>query len=104
MRSRIELENAILDVLDGTSPDNPMTVREIADIVGINDSGSCSRTRKLILLAMKDNNVAIGSNKNGYFLLNTEKEMQEYLNGLMARQIAISKRIEITYYAFHGLN
>lgn len=104
MRSSTELENAILDVLSGTSQDEPITVRDIASIVGINDGESCPRTRKLILSAMRNNNVAIGSNRSGYFLLKSEKEMQEYLNELMARQIAISKRIEITYYAFHGLN
>lgn len=104
MRSKIELEKGIIDVLQGSSQRNPITVRNIAGIVGINDSESCPRTRKLILSAMKNNNVAIGSNRKGYFLLRSEKEMQEYLNELMQRQIAISKRIEITYYAFHGLN
>lgn len=104
MRSKIELEKGIIDVLQGSSQSNPITVRNIAGIVGINDSESCPRTRKLILSAMKNNNVAIGSNRKGYFLLRSEKEMQEYLNELMQRQIAISKRIEITYYAFHGLN
>lgn len=104
MRSAIELEKAILEALQGSSQSDPITVRNISGIVGINDGESCPRTRKLILSAMKNNNVAIGSNRGGYFLLQTEKEMQEYLNELMSRQIAISKRIEITYYAFHGLN
>ena len=104
MRSAIELEKAIIDALEGTTQASPITVNDITAIVGITDSGSCPRTRKLILSAMKNNNVAIGSNRKGYFILRSEKEMQEYLNELMSRQIAISKRIEITYYAFHGLN
>ena len=104
MRSKIELEKSIINVLESTTQSSPITVNDISDIVGINDNGSCPRTRKLILSAMKNNNVAIGSNRRGYFLLRTEKEMQSYLNELMSRQIAISKRIEITYYAFHGLN
>jgi len=104
MRSAIELEKAIIDVLEGTTQREPIPVRNITSIIGITDGESCPRTRKLILSAMKNNNVAIGSNRGGYFLLRSEKEMQEYLNELMSRQIAISKRIEITYYAFHGLN
>jgi len=104
MRSVIELEKAIINVLEGTTQSEPIPVRNIASIIGITDGESCPRTRKLILSAMKNNNVAIGSNRGGYFLLQSEKEMQEYLNELMSRQIAISKRIEITYYAFHGLN
>jgi Cys-tRNA synthase (O-phospho-L-seryl-tRNA:Cys-tRNA synthase) len=104
MRSSIELEKAIIDVLENTTQTSPIVVNDIADIVGITDSGSCPRTRKLILSAMKNNNIAIGSNRRGYFILRSEKEMQEYLNELMSRQIAISKRIEITYYAFHKLN
>ena len=104
MRSAIELENAIIDALEGTTQGSPITVNDIAAIVGITDNGSCPREDEVNVAAKRNNNVAIGSNRKGYFLLRSEKEMQEYLNGLMSRQIAISKRIEITYYAFHGLN
>jgi hypothetical protein len=104
MRSSQEWEQEIIDVLRGTTPEDPMPVRDIADIIGINDGTSCPRTRKYILSAMKRNNVAIGSNRRGYFLIRTAKQCQEYLNELLGRSVALSERVKITWYAFHGRN
>lgn len=94
----------IVNVLKDTTKENPMPVKQISEILGIKDTSGCPRTRKLILKAMKQFNVPIGSNNFGYFLIRTEKEMQEYLNKLMQLQIALSDRIKVTYYAFHGRN
>jgi hypothetical protein len=102
-RSSIEWEQDIVECLSNTSHDNPMPVRDIAEIIGINESEpSCSRTRGLILKAINDISAPIGSNRNGYYLINTKHEMQRYLNDLLNRQIAISKRIEAVYKAFNN--
>jgi hypothetical protein len=103
-RSTQEWEQEIINVLRGTSPEEPITVRDIADIIGMNDGPSCPRTRKYILSAMKNNNVAIGSNRKGYYLIRTAKQCQEYLNELLGRSVALSERIKITWYAFNGRN
>ena len=83
----------IVNVLKDTTVESPMPVKKITEILGIKDTAGCPRTRKLILQAMKELNIPIGSNNFGY-----------YLNKLMKLQIALSKRIEITYYAYHGRN
>lgn len=94
----------IVNVLKDTTQAEPMPVKRITEILGIKDTAGCPRTRKLILQAMKELNVPIGSTNLGYYLIRSEKEMQEYLNKLMKLQIALSKRIEITYYAYHDRN
>ena len=104
MRSKREWCRDISDCLQGTSYDDPMPVQDISEIVSLKDYESCPRTRKLILEAMKEFNIAIGSDHRGYYLINTAQEMQRYLNSLLDRQIAISKRIDIVYKAFHGRN
>jgi hypothetical protein len=104
MRSSSEWGQDILDCLEGTSYDEPMPVKDISEIVGINDGESCPRTRKLILEAMKEYNVPIGSDNRGYYIINTAHEMQRYLNSLLRRQLGITQRIEIDYNACHGRN
>jgi len=94
----------IVNVLKDTTVESPMPVKKITEILGIKDTAGCPRTRKLILQAMKELNVPIGSNNFGYYLIRNKQEMQVYLNKLMKLQIALSKRIEITYYAYHGRN
>jgi len=81
---------------------NPMPVKEIAAFLVMQEkSDSKPQTRKLIAMAI-DKGHPIGSNNKGYFMLRTEKEMQKYLNNLMQRQIALSKRILGVYNAFHN--
>lgn len=102
-RSSIEWERDIIDCLSNTTYADPMPVRDIAEIIGMDESHiSCPRTRKLILKAMKDFNKPIGSDNRGYYIIRTGQEMQRYLNGLLQRQIQISERIDIVYNAYHG--
>ncbi len=103
-RSKLELEKEIIEVLKRTKYDAPMTVQDVASIVGINDSTSCPRTRKLILSAMKTFNMPIGSYHKGYYRLRNAHQMQRYMNSLLKRQIGITNRIDIVYKAFHGRN
>lgn len=102
-RSSIEWQEDIIDCLSNTTYDDPMPVRDIAEIIGMNESHiSCPRTRKLILNAMKNFNKPIGSDNRGYYIIRTAQEMQRYLNQLLQRQIATSERIDIVYNAYHG--
>ena len=104
MISSYEHERDIIDCLSNSTYENPMTVREIASICGINEGNdqSCSKTRILILKAMEDFNTPVGSCYRGYYLIRSAHEMQRYLNSLLDRQVAISNRIEIVYNAFNS--
>jgi len=105
MRSSYEWEQDIIDCLSGSSYENPMPVRDIAEIIGMTESHpTCPRTRELILKAMVDFDVAYGANNKGYYKISNKHEMQRYMNLLLDKQIAISKRIEIVYNAFNRAN
>jgi hypothetical protein len=111
-RSKYELEKEIIEVLKTTKYDAPMTVRDIAAIVGINESDmTFPHTRKLIKSAMKSFSMPIGSYYKGYYRIRSAHQMQRYrsahqmqryMNSLLKRQIGITERIDIVYKAFHG--
>jgi len=101
-RSSIEWETDIVDCLSNTSYENPMPVRDIAEIIGMDESHpSCPRTRGLIKKAIDDFHAPYGSNNKGYYLIRNKHEMQRYMNRLLDLQIAVSKRIESVYRAFN---
>lgn len=102
-RSTYEWGRDIIDCLSNTTWDDPMPVRDIAEIIGLHESHiSCPRTRKMILKAMVDFNTPIGADYRGFYIIRTAQEMQRYLNQLLQRQIATSERIDVVYNAFHG--
>lgn len=102
-RSKKEMCKDIVDVLFGTSYDNAMPIRDVAEICQIHESHvSCPRTRKLVKDAMKYFNVPIGAHNKGFYIIRTAQEMQRYLNRLLQIQIATSETIDITYEAFLG--
>lgn len=83
--------------------DNPMPIWQVAEYVGISESNkSCPKTRKLVKEAMKFFNIPIGTNRKGFYIIQTAQEMQRYLNSLLKRQIGITETIDICYEAFHG--
>ena len=59
-------------------------------------SDSAPVTRGYVRELIEDGH-PIGSDKNGYRLLQTAKEVQVYLNSLLKRQIALSTRIQNVY-------
>jgi hypothetical protein len=60
-----------------------------------NDS-TCPITRGLIR-ELIDDGYCIGSTNQGYRMLTTGREVQEYLNNLLQRQAAMSKRIWLVW-------
>lgn len=99
--SKLEILKDIKDCLSGTSYDDPMPIRDVAEIVGINESHvSCPRTRKLIKDVMTKYNIPIGACHRGFYIIRTGHEMQRYLNLLLRRQLGITETIDICYHAF----
>jgi hypothetical protein len=75
------------------------TATELSDAAGLGESDSTApKARKIILDLINDGNV-IGSTAKGYKLLTTGKEIQQYLNALLKRQMGISRRIQAVYDA-----
>ena len=78
---------------------NRYTAMELSDAAGLSEmDSSAPKARKVIRELIDDGNV-IGSNVKGYKLLTTGKEIQQYLNALLKRQMGISSRIQAVYDA-----
>lgn len=74
-----------------------LTAGDLADQIGIPESAdSCPNTRGIIR-DLIDDGYPIGSNARGYKLLTSGKDVQAYLNNLLQRQMAISRRIQAIY-------
>ena len=78
------------------------TAQELSDAAGLQENDRTAPVaRKIILGLIEDGNV-IGSNSAGYQMLSSGKEIQQYLNALLKRQMGISKRIQAVYDAAQG--
>jgi len=101
LEEKIKDLKVALQIFDATYS-NPAKVQEIADALDIKETDkTCPQTRRIIRKAL-ERGLSIGAKHDGYFLIQTEKELQRYLNSLMKRQIALSERIRDTYYSFYG--
>jgi hypothetical protein len=75
------------------------TAQELADYAMIKEGhDSCPITRA-VLLGMIIKGELIGSTAKGYKLMDNGKEVQQCLNSLLRRQMAISRRIQVIYNA-----
>jgi len=75
------------------------TAQELADFAMIKERhDSCPATRS-VLLGMIVKGSLIGSTAKGYKLMKDAKEVQQCLNSLLRRQMAISRRIQVIYDA-----
>lgn len=73
---------------------NAITVKRIADKIGKSyDHATCPGTRQLIFYLMKNQKMPIGSCANGYFLITTDDELEEYTATLYGRAEGIMDRI-----------
>ena len=75
------------------------TAKDLAQFAIVHEtSESCPNTRQMIF-EMIDAGALIGSSSDGYRNLTTGKEVQQYLNSLLKRQMGVSKRIQAVYDA-----
>jgi hypothetical protein len=75
------------------------TAQELAHYAMIKEStDTCPITRDTIR-EMIDGGSLIGSTSKGYKLMTSGKEVQQCLNGLLKRQMGISRRIQSIYDA-----
>jgi len=85
----------------GVSELNPMTANELSRYAGFFEErgGTSPQTRRVIRVLVAEG-TPIGSNRKGYFILETAEQVQVYLNGLLKRQTKLAERISDTYHGF----
>lgn len=76
--------------------DKRASTSSLSAIIGRNRS----TVRKLVREMVEDG-YPIGSDRDGYWVFNNRKEMQQYLNRMQAVQVALSKRIASVYHAYN---
>lgn len=79
-------------ILDHRGSDNQISSREINDQIGVDDIGSFPTTRAIIRELILEDNIPIASGGNGYFVIETEDELKDYINSLESRMLSIADR------------
>lgn len=85
---------------------NALKSKTIALRIGMNEDDTHIGTRSLITKLIK-NGMPIGACDNGYFLLETQKEVDEYhqiLNGRMYEIYERGVRIQDNFNRYYGVN
>lgn len=68
---------------------------EIAAEAGINEEGNYTETKEIIRDLLDKEQVPIGATHQGYYLMETNEEVEDYLSTLRSRVHEINRRIEM---------
>lgn len=97
---RPDVDGALLDDLeellaDHRGPENAVSSGEIADRLGIDDSGSNPRTREAVKVLLDDRELPVISNSDGYFVATAESQIEEEVESLQSRIEGIQQRQQL---------
>lgn len=95
-----DIDGELLDELeellaDHRGPENAISSGEIADELGIDDSGSNPRTREAVKALLEERELPVISNSNGYFVATAESQVEEEIESLQSRIQGIQQRQEL---------
>lgn len=79
-------------LLEHRGSDDPISSREISDELGIDEVESFPVTRGLIKEIVEKDNVPVAGSSQGYFVIETEDELEDYFETLDARAMNIVQR------------
>ncbi len=92
-KQRAYYYHAILEMLREATPETAVSSKVIKEALGQKDYTGRPITRNLILETMEFYEIPIGSNGNGYFIIRTEAEKNEYLQHLKEKIAGWDRRI-----------
>ncbi|MDS0261893.1 hypothetical protein NDI56_21030 [Haloarcula sp. S1CR25-12] len=79
-------------LLEHRGADSPISSREISERLEENEVGSFPKTRMMIREIMLEDQIPIASSNNGYYVIESEEELQDYIDQLENRILGISER------------
>lgn len=90
-------EDAVKDqvkelLLDHEGSDNPITSREINEEINLDNIGSFPSTRAVIRELVLEDQLPIAATSQGYFIIQDEDELSEYVDQLESRVMNITER------------
>ena len=81
-----------------------ITVQQIADLIDHHDSGLTNPSiRSKITECIIDDGIPIGSCSNGYFIIENETELNEYMINLQSRINGMQQRLNAIDIAFQNI-
>lgn len=93
MPSDDDVKDRVESILrDHRGSDNPISSREINDEIGVDDIGSFPSTRAIVRELVLEEKIPIASSNQGYYIIETEDELAEYIENLSARIDSIAER------------
>jgi hypothetical protein len=85
--------------------ENAVPASEISDLIGVDERETYSETRRLVLKAVKKYELPIAATDKGYYFIETQEELINYLGILDSRILEIEERKKVIYNNFvkyHG--
>lgn len=79
-------------LLEHHGADNPVTSREINERLDLDNVGSFPTTRSVIREILMVDGVPVASNSNGYYIIETDEELENYVDRLGERINNIAER------------
>ncbi|WP_020589974.1 hypothetical protein [Desulfobacter curvatus] len=79
---------------------NQISAGKIGPQIGINEDATHVQTRGLILQAIEELNLPIAGGSRGYYMIDTERELEEYVNSIDGRIAEMEKRKNLVQKAF----
>jgi hypothetical protein len=73
--------------------DDPIAASKIGKALGIPENDTVATTRSLITKLIKRDRIPIGSSENGYYIIQTEDELNEVIHDLNGRILGIYDRM-----------
>lgn len=79
-------------LLDHRGKDNQISSRDLNDQIGVDSVGSFPSTRAIIRELVLEDQIPVASGNNGYYIIETEEELAEYVAQLDSRISSIAER------------
>ena len=85
-----------------TGSDNAITSSELSDLLGdLDHHDSTPKTRAAIRQLVHERGIPIAASNKGYYYIETEEELQQYVDDLSGRIKGIADRRDAVMNAFH---
>ena len=87
-------------ILEHKGKNNPVTSNEIKEILGIPDNDTAGSTRAYITKLILDEGMPIGASSTGYFYIETEEELTDYMEYLQDKIEQTTSRKMFVYHNY----
>lgn len=85
-------------LLNHWGEDNPITSREINDVIEVDNVGSFPTTRRIVRNRLFEDGLPVASGNNGYYLIETQDELEaelESINGRVAKMLQRRREVAL---------